>query len=124
MERKITCKNCRKDFKFKSDAPSRHEIENDVGRYFYSSCSHCHIDKEYHVNEIMAEEGKSTILLYIILALSLAIILTVILLNMGFIWLVTLILPGFIYYQLKSSNQKSVQLFNQSNISRMRPKNR
>ncbi|WP_235296326.1 hypothetical protein [Portibacter marinus] len=124
MIRKLICKNCQKAFKIKSNAPSRHELEDELGRYFYATCSHCHIDKEYHVNEVMAEEGTSNTILYIILAVSIFMIMTIVLLQMGFIWLVTLTLPAFVYYQLKNSRAQSVQLFNQSNISRTRPKER
>lgn len=122
MNRYITCKNCRKEFRIKSDAPSRHELEDELGRYFYSTCSHCHIDQEYHVNEVKAEESKISIVSYIVAAVLTAGLITFGMLSFGVIGIAIVVIPILIYVRLKQGSEKSVRLFNQSDISRTRPR--
>ncbi|GLR19650.1 hypothetical protein [Portibacter lacus] len=120
MIRKVTCKNCKEAFEIKSSANSRHELEDEKGRYFYAKCNHCHIEKEYHVNEVKSEIGRSNLVIYLTLGIVLFLVSTIYFFRLGLIWSVTLIVPAYVYIQLKSNSQKSVDLFNLSEISRTR----
>jgi len=121
MIRKITCVNCKEGFEIKSSANSRHELENERGRYFSAKCNICHIDNEYHVNAVKASPGGTNLILYISLGIALFLMITVYLFKMGFVGTISLAVPAFVYLRLKQNSEKSVQLFNRGEISRTRP---
>lgn len=120
MKLTTNCKNCKKDFEIKSSVLSRYDLENERGRYFFQKCSLCFIDQEYHVNEVVASENQGSILLYIVGGIALFLVITIFLLSIGFIGLISLALPAYVYIHLKRGQEKSVALFNNHNISRTR----
>ena len=121
MVRNITCKNCKEEFAIKSDSHSRHELEDERGRYFTTKCKQCHIDNEYHVNDVEAKNSSSKMIAYITLGITLFLMTTVYYSNMGLVGITALIIPAFVYLRLQQNSKKSLQLFNKGDISRIRP---
>jgi len=48
----IRCSACKKHFKIKHKASTRVEFAADYGEYTYHQCSHCLMEREYHVNDV------------------------------------------------------------------------
>ncbi len=131
---KIKCQNCKEYFKYPSDALTRAEIENKVGRYFRYQCPHCLSNKEYHVNDIRAHDNQKLLLLYFLFALF-ANIGTLIYFwsiglipNIGFLFMTTIgvrilivsIVPFVVFLLLKKQMEKKNAFFNKHRVSKTR----
>lgn len=118
MERCTNCKNCQEDYLIKSSTDSRHELENDLGRYFQQQCPKCLSKKEYHVNDVYARISKKQLITVLGIALIITAIFTTALWQMGVIASLSLAIPFVIvggYYQ---SQSKAVSTFNRHLIKR------
>jgi hypothetical protein len=120
MKRYTTCKNCKEDMIIHSSSNSRHELENERGRYFNATCEHCNKENEYHVNDVKAKEGSPNMVFIILGGLLVILLLIFCIVSFGLIGVICLTVPGFIYVRLKQSEEKSIQLFNQGEISTTR----
>jgi hypothetical protein len=121
MIRKVTCKNCKEDLIIKSSSNSRHDLEDERGRYFTAKCEHCDHENEYHVNDVKAKQGKPN-LIYFFLGGTASIILLLFCVNsFGYIGVIALTIPAFIYVRLKQNAEKEIDLFNLGEISTTRP---
>lgn len=117
MRLEIKCKDCKKDFELKSNAISRYDLENEMGRYFNTKCSLCQASNEYHVNKVYAEHSSKNIAIYVVMGFLAAIAILMFTLKAGFISIAFLIIPVFIYFKLKQASAKSVEQFNMHKIS-------
>ena len=114
------CKNCKEPFLIKSSVNSRHELEDEKGRYFITKCSNCSASEEYHVNDVTAESGNDAIIFYVVFGIALFIILIILFLSLGYFSFLALGIPLFVYINLKGSKKKSIELFNSHGISKLR----
>ena len=120
MKLEATCKQCKEDFFIKSTSISRFDFENERGRYFEESCPNCSKKSEYHVNDVTASGSAVGPAIYIVLALSILFTLILYFSNTGYISFIVLIVPLFVYFRLKQSNEKEINLFNDHKVSKTR----
>ena len=114
------CKKCKEPISIKSSVNSRHELEDEKGRYFMTKCSNCSASYEYHVNDVSAESGNDSIIFYVVFGIALFIIITILFLSLAYVSFIALGIPLFVYINLKKSKEKSIGLFNSHSISRLR----
>ena len=70
MKLDVSCKQCKKEFELSSKAISRFDLENERGRYFNEKCTHCGVDNEYHVNDVIAEFNGVGPVIYLVIAIA------------------------------------------------------
>ena len=66
----IRCSSCRKSFPIKNKAATRVYLAVDIGEYSKHRCTHCSVEKEYHVNDVIAKSNSVIQLLSFVLGLS------------------------------------------------------
>lgn len=102
------CKSCKKRNKIKTTAINRYQLQMELGDEINKNCKHCGTIEKRHINRLSADPDY----MIFFISLFIAIILTVLLWNIGFIAMVTLMLPFWAYFNaLKRAN-----LFNKTRI--------
>lgn len=120
MKRYTICKNCKEDIVIQSSSNSRHELEDERGRYFKARCIKCEKENEYHVNDVKAKLGNPNMVFIVLGGLLVALLLVFCIVYFGFIGIICLTVPAFIYVRLKQNEEKSIELFNLGEISTTR----
>ncbi|OIQ27219.1 MAG: hypothetical protein BM564_13070 [Bacteroidetes bacterium MedPE-SWsnd-G2] len=61
------CKSCKNNIKINSQAPTRPELQMEMGDTFKVNCKHCDKWDKAHINDVKAEQSKHILLLGLIL---------------------------------------------------------
>jgi hypothetical protein len=99
-----TCKTCSARNTIKSNATTRPDLERDKGETFKVSCKDCAIDQATHVNDVKADMSSFPL----VLGLIFGVLMTALLFIVGWIAMVTIAIPMYIWRQ----QQNDVHLFN------------
>ena len=59
------CDSCKAENHLETKAPTRSELENIRGSYFYEQCNKCLKSHRYHVNDVKAKSNMNLIFLLI-----------------------------------------------------------
>ncbi len=105
------CSSCKKDNYIKTKTTNRFDLERELGSdEIARNCDHCGTFEKKHLNRLHAEPAK-----YVLwLCISLAIVLTMLVFYFGFIAVITVSLPIWIYFEA----QKRASQFNKAVLTR------
>jgi hypothetical protein len=112
------CESCKEVVPLGYNAYSRMDLENELGTYFSVQCRKCLARKKYHVNDVIAKSSDINFMLIVGLFTLFFIICTLLLYMVGFISLLTIIIPFGAYMVVRKNQQKSINMFNKSQVSR------
>ena len=104
MKLSTICTSCGKQILIRSNASTRIDLEMQKGESFSINCKECGSNQRIHINDV--EASASPIL--VIITMAIAIILTMLFWNIGFIAFVILALPILIW----QAQQKACSGFN------------
>ncbi len=104
------CSSCSRKNYVQSKAKNRFELQAEVGNEINNRCSYCGTLEKKHINRLFAEPSKFIGLI----ALVLAILLTVTIFIFGFIAMLSITIPIWIYFDA----HKKASEFNKVMISR------
>ena len=124
---KYKCQNCKVVVDLGHFSQSRHDLESDLGTYFDVKCKECLSVRNYHTNDVYANEQMNTNLVIAFFCIFLIISGTMIVWKMGFIATATFGIPFVFWALYKQSVDKSVTIFNRTSVSRennYQPKNK
>lgn len=111
MKLTTRCISCEKDILVKSNAPTRGELQMQMGDEIDLRCPHCGTLQKVHINKVRAEPNNK--LIYISIAIS--ILVTIILwFFFGAIGTISMTIPLLFWYQ----QMNSTKAFNQYMIRR------
>lgn len=114
----FNCKNCKEINFLKENAYARADLENQLGTNFHKKCTKCLTHNNYHVNDVVASGSESMFLLFVLAAILLIGVLTLFLLQMGFISILTIALPVVVYVIYYKQTDATIQTFNKHLVSR------
>jgi len=124
MKLKVKCLNCNEPFALAKSYTTRPDLIYDLGEYFRLTCIHCVSSKEYHANDVQAEETFSVNLIGSAVGVAIIIIITLFIWDEGFITNAGLIIGGGI---IAASNYSvftyNVTASNKYKVSRTRRDN-
>ena len=125
MKLTVKCPNCDEVFPLKKTYSTRPDLIYEMGEYFHLSCSHCLSNREYHANDVKAEEVLSVNIIGSAIGISIIILVTLFAFDQGVITNAGLILGGGIVaasnYSVFTSN---VTAFNKYKVQRTKRKGR
>ena len=111
MKLSYRCQSCKKDNFIKSKSSTRVELKMELNSdVIKEKCSHCGFTNTKHINRLYAEQNYYIILLGVLLA----VILTILLWDFGFVSTLTGTIP--IYFWV--SEQKRASAFNSTMVRR------
>jgi len=102
------CKSCKKNNKIKTKAKNRFELQQEIGNEINYRCTSCGTLENRHINRLSADPNYTIFFI----SLFVSVILTVLLWNVGFIAMVTLMLPFWAYFD----SLKKANLFNKTRV--------
>jgi len=99
MKLTATCKSCKIPNPIKSMAMTRPDLAMDKGEEFNLNCKSCGVNSIVHVNQVKVSSSPIPIVIGVIVSL----ILTLVLLRVGWIAAATFVIPVYIWRQQQAS---------------------
>lgn len=105
------CTSCKTDFKIKSQATTRPELQMEKGDEFILNCNHCGKNEKKHINDVKAEIDNNILIGAVVVGIIATVFLWI---YFGAIGTVSVAIPLFVWQQQMST----VKTFNAFMIKR------